>query len=85
MTGPHRLPIEDVCAELIDYRGKTPPKSESGVRLITAKVVKGGRILDNPAEFIPDNIGNYNFYIAGTNDRLQPTGRRGEIDGWGGR
>ena len=30
-------------------RGKTPPKTDSGVRLITAKVVKGGQILKEPA------------------------------------
>lgn len=27
---------------IIDYRGKTPPKSDEGVWLVTAKVVKGG-------------------------------------------
>ncbi len=46
------LTIEEATECLIDYRGKTPPKSESGVRLITAKVVKGGQIHDEPAEFI---------------------------------
>jgi len=30
---------------IIDYRGKTPNKTSSGVPLITAKIVKGGRIL----------------------------------------
>jgi hypothetical protein len=44
--------IEEVVECLIDYRGKTPPKTGSGVRLITAKVIKGGQILDEPAEFI---------------------------------
>ncbi len=38
-------------AEFIDYRGKTPRKSLRGVPLITAKIVKGGTILD-PTEFI---------------------------------
>jgi type I restriction enzyme S subunit len=33
---------------IIDYRGKTPQKTTFGVPLITAKIVKGGRIL--PAE-----------------------------------
>jgi len=46
------LTIEEATERLIDYRGKTPPKSDSGVRLVTAKVVKGGRIHDEPAEFI---------------------------------
>ena len=30
---------------LIDYRGKTPKKTSSGVPLVTAKIIKGGRIL----------------------------------------
>ena len=46
------ISIEDATDRLIDYRGKTPPKTDSGVRLITAKVVKGGQILNEPAEFI---------------------------------
>ena len=46
------LTIEEATERLIDYRGKTPPKTNSGVRLITAKVVKGGQILDEPAEYI---------------------------------
>jgi type I restriction enzyme S subunit len=36
----------------IDYRGKTPTKTESGLRLITAKNVKMGRLLDDPAEYV---------------------------------
>lgn len=36
---------------IIDYRGKSPTKTTFGVPLITAKVVKGGRI-DTPDEFI---------------------------------
>jgi type I restriction enzyme S subunit len=44
--------IEEATDCLIDYRGKTPPKTNAGVRLVTAKVVKGGQILDEPAEFI---------------------------------
>jgi len=46
------LTIEEATERLIDYRGKTPPKSDSGVRLVTAKVVKGGQIHDEPAEFV---------------------------------
>lgn len=38
--------ILDECLEsLIDYRGKSPPKSEQGIPVISAKVVKGGYIL----------------------------------------
>ncbi len=41
-------------ATMIDYRGKTPQKSTSGIPLITAKIVKNGTIL--PAnEFIAEN------------------------------
>jgi type I restriction enzyme S subunit len=36
----------------IDYRGKTPKKTESGLRLITAKNVKMGYLQETPAEFI---------------------------------
>ncbi len=45
--------IDDVC-DFIDYRGKTPNKSESGVRLITAKNVKMGKLTDEPKEYIAD-------------------------------
>lgn len=46
------LPLEDCMDAIIDYRGKTPRKSSFGIPLITAKIVKGGRILE-PTEFIP--------------------------------
>jgi type I restriction enzyme S subunit len=36
----------------MDYRGKTPPKREAGVRLITAKNVKRGFVQVEPMEFI---------------------------------
>lgn len=39
--------------KFIDYRGKTPPKAVSGVRLITAKNVRMGYIKRDPEEFIP--------------------------------
>lgn len=48
--------IGDLIESLIDYRGKTPPKSDSGVPLITAKVIKGGVILNEPREYIADEI-----------------------------
>ena len=41
----------DVLDTLIDYRGKTPKKTSSGVPLITAKIIKNGRI-ETPTEFI---------------------------------
>lgn len=43
--------LEECLDALIDYRGKTPRKTEAGIPLITAKVVKCGRI-EQPTEFI---------------------------------
>jgi type I restriction enzyme, S subunit len=45
--------IEDGMEAIIDYRGKSPNKTESGVPLITARVVKGGELLE-PTEFIAE-------------------------------
>lgn len=42
--------LGDVCL-FIDYRGKTPHKTTSGIPLITAKIVKNGRI-NEATEFI---------------------------------
>ena len=52
MTAFSDVSIEAACSRIIDYRGKTPPKSSSGVRLVTAKVIKDGRINEEPAEYI---------------------------------
>jgi type I restriction enzyme S subunit len=41
-------------AAIIDYRGKTPTKTTYGVPLVTAKVIKGGRI-ETPDEFIAES------------------------------
>lgn len=38
---------------IIDYRGKSPVKTSTGIPLITAKIVKGGRVLE-PQEFIAE-------------------------------
>jgi len=43
--------LEDCLDVLLDYRGKTPKKTISGIPLVTAKVVKAGRI-ETPTEFI---------------------------------
>lgn len=44
---------------IIDYRGKTPRKTNSGIPLITAKIVKNGRI-NPPEEFIdPGDFDNW--------------------------
>jgi type I restriction enzyme S subunit len=47
------LPLEDCMDAIIDYRGKSPNKTSAGVPLVTAKIVKGGRILP-PEEFIAE-------------------------------
>ncbi len=47
--------IEEVIDTLIDYRGKTPKKTSSGVRLITAKVIKDGRVVDTKHEYIAED------------------------------
>ncbi|MES2138552.1 MAG: restriction endonuclease subunit S [Bacteroidota bacterium] len=48
--------------KLIDYRGRTPVKTESGVRLITAKNVKLGYLQLEPQEFIASN--NYESWMS---------------------
>jgi type I restriction enzyme S subunit len=45
------MPIETCMSAIIDYRGKSPRKTGTGIPLITAKIVKSGRIL-SPEEFI---------------------------------
>ena len=42
--------------KFIDYRGKTPPKVEEGIRLITAKNVKQGYVQRAPEEFIDPEV-----------------------------
>jgi len=39
-------PLDEVIEYFIDYRGKTPSKTTHGIPLITAKIVKDGRLLD---------------------------------------
>lgn len=46
--------LGDIC-KFIDYRGKTPPKTASGIPLITAKIVKNGAIQE-PQEFIAEDF-----------------------------
>lgn len=45
--------LNEVIDKFIDYRGRTPKKTNSGIPLITAKVVKNGRLLE-PNEFIAE-------------------------------
>ena len=48
--------------KLIDYRGRTPQKTENGVRLITAKNVKLGFLQLEPQEFIAED--NYDSWMT---------------------
>ena len=39
-----RIKMEDALDALIDYRGRTPVKSDSGIQTLSAKSVKNGYI-----------------------------------------
>lgn len=52
--------LEDALEALIDYRGKTPVKTTTGIPLITAKIIKDGRI-ERPTEFIA--VDNYDSWM----------------------
>lgn len=57
--GWDKVPLNEYIT-LIDYRGRTPAKTESGVRLITAKNVKLGYLQKEPQEFInPDDYDSW--------------------------
>jgi type I restriction enzyme, S subunit len=53
--------LGDLC-RFIDYRGKTPEKTSSGLRLITAKNVKMGYLEEKPMEFIAPE--DYNGWMT---------------------
>ncbi len=53
--------IEEVTEILIDYRGKTPPKTSCGVKLITAKIIKDGFVQNNNLEYISE--GTYETWM----------------------
>jgi type I restriction enzyme S subunit len=38
--------LQEIVEKFIDYRGKTPQKTTEGIPLVTAKIVKNGRILE---------------------------------------
>ena len=54
--------IDEVTEKIIDYRGKSPKKTLSGVRLITAKSVKNGRIENDYFEYIAEE--NYDAWMT---------------------
>lgn len=45
--------LDDVF-QFIDYRGNTPPKTPSGVVLVTAKNVRPGKLADQPIEYVSE-------------------------------
>ena len=48
------------CIRFIDYRGKTPEKTDMGLRLITAKNVRMGYLRKTPEEFVsPESYDNW--------------------------
>ena len=57
----YKKPISELTT-YIDYRGKTPEKSEYGVPLITAKNVKKGYVSEDPREYIPES--NYEVWMT---------------------
>ena len=50
----HEYRLEDCMDAIIDYRGKTPTKTDSGIPLITAKIIKNGQIQE-VSEFIAES------------------------------
>jgi type I restriction enzyme M protein len=55
------MPLGELC-RFIDYRGKTPEKTTSGIPLITAKNVREGFINPEPREFIAE--GDYDAWMT---------------------
>ena len=49
------MKMEDALDALIDYRGKTPKKSESGIMTLSAKSVKNNRIDYSQCYFISED------------------------------
>jgi type I restriction enzyme, S subunit len=63
------LPLRRVVERFVDYRGKTPEKVPSGVRLITAANIKNGRIdFSESEDFIAEDAYG-NWMIRGLPER----------------
>ena len=43
-------------ADFLDYRGRTPEKSDDGIKLLTAKNVRMGFIKNSPEEFVSEKV-----------------------------
>ena len=50
--------LSDVLETIIDYRGKTPPKSSTGIPTLSAASVKDGRVLKDKVSFISQETYN---------------------------
>jgi restriction endonuclease S subunit len=48
------LSVEECCETIIDYRGRTPPISETGIPHITSANIKNGRIDWNTNKFVSE-------------------------------
>ncbi len=60
--GNHKqLPLNAICS-FIDYRGRTPEKSETGIPLITAKNVRPHEFSSAPHMFVPSE--NYDAIMS---------------------
>ncbi|MBH8571987.1 restriction endonuclease subunit S [Nostocaceae cyanobacterium CENA369] len=53
--------IDNKLQQIIDYRGKTPEKTNSGIPLITAKNVRDGYLDPEPHEYIDEK--NYDIWM----------------------
>ena len=56
MMGDWQISSLEEVVKFIDYRGRTPQKTEDGMRLITAKNVKIGYLQNEPMEFVDPKI-----------------------------
>ena len=54
--GWKEVTIKSCLEKVIDYRGKAPPKAESGIRLITARNIRSGYLDLSHAEFIREDL-----------------------------
>jgi type I restriction enzyme, S subunit len=51
--------LEEVVEAIIDYRGKSPEKTAEGVPLITARLIKEGRILEATEFIAPESYSEW--------------------------
>lgn len=56
------IPIDDACSDVIDYRGRTPPVSDSGIPHLRTTNVRGSRIDWNTESFVSPDV--YETYMT---------------------